>query len=151
MLSGSTLALYQLLVGHFLQHLRAELGKHLPGISCRAMDVLLGYDWPGNIRELKNSLERAAIIVPDNEPIGPAHLSFLGGSGPGRRRQGPRQDGLTGGGEENFELQLTLKPEEFSLDRVINKVLEIILARCNNKSLAAQMLKTDRRIFYRSK
>lgn len=138
-----------LLVNHFLGHLRSELGKPVPGISKRGMDFLLGYDWPGNIRELKNSLERAAIVV-GNELINPSHLSFLGAADERRPRGG--RDGLSGGGEENFELQLTLKPEEFSLEAVIGKVLEITLARCNNnKSLAAQILKTDRRIFYRPK
>ncbi|MBJ6749128.1 sigma-54-dependent transcriptional regulator [Geomonas anaerohicana] len=140
-----------LLVEHFVSHLRTELGKYLPGISKRGMDFLQGYDWPGNIRELKNSLERAAIVV-DHELINPSHLSFLGGPRTGDRRQRPKTDGLIGGGEENFELQLTLKPGDFSLEAVINRVLEITLARCNNnKSLAAQILKTDRRIFYRSK
>jgi DNA-binding NtrC family response regulator len=139
-----------LLVGHFLQHLRAELGKHLPGISKRGMDFLQGYDWPGNIRELKNSLERAAITV-DNELISPAHLAFLSATR-GSKRAGSGRNSLVGGGAENFELQLTLAPEDFSLDAVVGKLLEVTLARCNNnKSLAAQVLKTDRRIFYRSK
>jgi DNA-binding NtrC family response regulator len=137
-----------LLVRHFLQHLQHDLGKHLPGISKQGMDFLLGYDWPGNIRELKNSLERAAIVV-DNELIKPSHLAFLGAGDPRRRT---RQNGLTGGGDERYDLHLTLSPAEFSLEAVINKVLEITLARYNNnKSLAAQILKTDRRIFYRLK
>jgi len=139
-----------LLVSHFLQQLRCELGKHLPGISKRGMDFLQGYEWPGNIRELKNSLERAAITV-DNELIGPAHLSFLRGTR-GGKRPGLSRNTLIGGGAENFELQLTLGPEEFSLDAVVSKLLEVTLARCNNnKSLAAQVLKTHRRIYYRFK
>ena len=140
-----------LLVSHFLLQLRSQLGKKLPGVSKRGMDFLLGYDWPGNIRELRNSLERAAILV-DGELINPAHLAFLGGSRVDAKRQSSKHPGLRGGDKERFELYLTLDPEEFSLDAVINKVLEVTLARCNNnKSLAAQMLKTDRRIFYRAK
>lgn len=140
-----------LLVGHFLHQLRSQLGKKLPGVSKRGMDFLLGYDWPGNIRELRNSLERAAIMV-DGELINPGHLSFLGGTRVDAKRKGAQQPGLTGGDQESFELNLSLEPEEFSLEAVINQVLQVTLARCNNnKSLATQMLKTDRRVFYRAK
>ena len=50
-----------LLVEHFLKIFRQDFGRQLPGISPEAMDVLSGYHWPGNIRELKNCLERAAM------------------------------------------------------------------------------------------
>ena len=139
-----------LLASDFLNHLRREMGKSLPGISNRGMDFLVGYDWPGNIRELKNSLERAAIMVADHEFINPSHLSFLSGKKSGRHDRPKRR--LSGGSDEPFELHLTLDSEEFSLDAIISKVLDMTLARCNNnKSLAAQLLKTDRRVFYRRK
>lgn len=139
-----------LLVDNFLNHLRKEMGKHLPGISKRGMDFIMGYDWPGNIRELKNSLERAAIMV-ENELITPSHLAFLSPGHPEGRRE-RRRLRLSGGNDHPFELHLTLEPEEFSLENIINKVLHITLTRCNNnKSLAAQLLKTDRRVFYRLK
>ena len=40
-----------------------------------AISALVSYDWPGNIRELKNTLWRAAILA-DGAPIAPAHLGF---------------------------------------------------------------------------
>ncbi|WP_239026964.1 sigma-54-dependent transcriptional regulator [Geomonas oryzisoli] len=139
-----------LLVNKFLGYLRKEMGKPLPGISKRGMDVMLGYDWPGNIRELKNSLERAAIMV-DNELIGPSHLAFLNAGHPVGRGE-RRKLRLSGGNDQPFELHITLEPDEFSLQAIINKALHITLTRCNNnKSLAAQLLKTDRRVFYRTK
>ncbi len=67
-----------LLTETFLQRLRARLSKTIPGFTTRAIDGLLGYAWPGNVRELENMLERAAILVPDGEPIDAPHL-FAGG------------------------------------------------------------------------
>jgi transcriptional regulator with PAS, ATPase and Fis domain len=138
------------LAGQFIDRLRREMGKELPGISKRGMNFLLDYGWPGNIRELKNSLERAAIMVLDHELITPSHLAFLSTGCPAGRRGQRQQPALSGGSDAPFELHLALEPGEFSLDAVISQVLELTLARCNNnKSLAAKLLKTDRRIFYR--
>jgi formate hydrogenlyase transcriptional activator len=51
-----------LLVWYFLAQLRGPLGKSIDKIPPAAMDRLAAYDWPGNIRELRNVIERAAII-----------------------------------------------------------------------------------------
>lgn len=50
------------LARHFLRALQGHLGKGMIGISQEALQKLQGYDWPGNIRELKNSMERAVIL-----------------------------------------------------------------------------------------
>jgi transcriptional regulator of acetoin/glycerol metabolism len=47
-----------LLINHFLAHFVASLGRGPLRVTDRAMDVLLGYPWPGNIRELENVIER---------------------------------------------------------------------------------------------
>jgi PAS domain S-box-containing protein len=52
------------LVMHFVKQLNARLGKQIQSISQRSLDALLNYSWPGNIRELRNVVERAAIITP---------------------------------------------------------------------------------------
>ncbi len=49
------------LIDHFLQRYARQLAKDLRAVSGSAMSTLLGHDWPGNIRELENVLERAAI------------------------------------------------------------------------------------------
>jgi len=53
-----------LLVWYFLGQLGGTLGKRIERVPGAAMDRLLAYDWPGNIRELKNVLERAVILSP---------------------------------------------------------------------------------------
>ncbi len=51
-----------LLVEHILRDLNAKHGKHVRGIGAEVMDIFMGHTWPGNIRELRNVLERAAIM-----------------------------------------------------------------------------------------
>lgn len=48
-----------LLINHFLNKHKPETNKKLPGISREAMDILLNYHWPGNVRQLENMVERA--------------------------------------------------------------------------------------------
>jgi DNA-binding NtrC family response regulator len=62
-----------LLVHHFIEKFNGETGKHVQGVSPAALSVLQGYAWPGNIRELRNTVERAMILV-DGEIIGEEQL-----------------------------------------------------------------------------
>ncbi len=51
-----------LLADHFLNKYRRELNKNIKGIDSDAMRSLMNYEWKGEIRELENTLERAAIF-----------------------------------------------------------------------------------------
>jgi formate hydrogenlyase transcriptional activator len=51
-----------LLANFFLSHCSKTFGKAVRAISRDSMDRLLAYDWPGNIRELQNVIERAVIL-----------------------------------------------------------------------------------------
>jgi len=50
------------LIEHFLRRYAAENGKNITGITSEAKDLLLKYDYPGNVRELENIIERAVVI-----------------------------------------------------------------------------------------
>jgi len=50
-----------LLIDHYLRHFNRELGRTVGRLSDRAISMLRNYDWPGNIRELKNVVE--ALLV----------------------------------------------------------------------------------------
>ena len=54
------------LVEQFIKNYSKELGKEIKGITPAAMQRLMLYPWPGNIRELKNVLERAVILTSHN-------------------------------------------------------------------------------------
>lgn len=51
-----------LLVKHFCQKHEGKIGKKVTNIPAKVMDALMAYDWPGNIRELENIIERAMIL-----------------------------------------------------------------------------------------
>lgn len=53
-----------LLAEKFLERFSRELGRQLTGFSSEAMDLLLRHDYPGNVRELQNIVERAAVLAP---------------------------------------------------------------------------------------
>jgi len=50
------------LVKHFCQKYEVKVGKKVNSIPSKVMDALTAYDWPGNIRELENVIERAIIL-----------------------------------------------------------------------------------------
>jgi DNA-binding NtrC family response regulator len=60
-------------VQHFIDKFARETGKHVQGVAAPALDVLQHYAWPGNIRELRNTVERAMILV-DGDLITDEHL-----------------------------------------------------------------------------
>src|SRR5262245_13162464 len=62
-----------LLTDHFVQKFSAQFGRGIEGFSEEAMELLLRYDWPGNIRELINLIERI-FIDPPREKISVADL-----------------------------------------------------------------------------
>jgi Nif-specific regulatory protein len=73
-----------LLVAHFLDVFKKEAGLSALNISNAAMDKMTHYDWPGNIRELRNAIERAVVmgngktILPEDLPITPSLQKFSG-------------------------------------------------------------------------
>jgi two-component system response regulator PilR (NtrC family) len=66
-----------LLAEHFLARYQEQMGKQLAGISTEAMRALGDYDWPGNIRELENVIERAVALEQTPKVLSdnlPAHV-----------------------------------------------------------------------------
>jgi len=58
-----------LLAKHFLNKFNTAFHKRIAGFTQKALDGLMKYHWPGNIRELENLIERIVVLLPKNEPI----------------------------------------------------------------------------------
>ncbi len=64
-----------MLAEHFLNLYTQAFRKKIEGISSEALDYLVHYEWPGNIRELKNVIERL-VALKDKGAIKPQDLPF---------------------------------------------------------------------------
>jgi two-component system response regulator AtoC len=62
-----------MLVGLFVRTLNLHMGQNITDVTPRAMQALIAHDWPGNIRELRNVIERA-ILFCDDASIDLSHL-----------------------------------------------------------------------------
>lgn len=51
------------LIAHFIARFSAEAGKRVLGIAPPALDLLAAYDWPGNVRQLENTVYRAIVLT----------------------------------------------------------------------------------------
>ena len=129
-----------LLARHFLQQYNQEYGREIDDISQEAINIMLNYGFPGNVRELENIIERG-VIMETGTVITPASLP------PVLTR--PATNGTVIGlrlPEDGLDLEKTLAELEHQL---INQALE----RCDhNKTKAAKLLGLSFRSFrYRQK
>jgi DNA-binding NtrC family response regulator len=56
-----------LFVLSFIDYFNRDMGKNIAGISPEGLDALKAHDWPGNIRELRNVIERAAVFCSEDQ------------------------------------------------------------------------------------
>ena len=94
------------LVEHFIGKFREMFGKDITSVSPAAIEVLMNYDYPGNIRELENFIEHAFLlcrgdkIIPEHLPIPP--YASRGGQRGGLKHPPPVAGGGIKGGGPNI-------------------------------------------------
>ena len=116
-----------LFVNVFLDQANAELEKEVTGFSDEAIEALKRYDWPGNLRELKNIVKRSVLLTQD--AIIPLKLL-------------PREIMLS---------KESIKDEPFALFNSKNEqelILDALEKTGGNKSKAARLLHIDRKTLY---
>lgn len=146
------------LVGHFFEKYKVTHGKDVVGFTQRALDWLLDYDFPGNVRELENMIERGVILAPAGHPIDVSHLlvpaeqvgSFLGVGPHGRLRRVAEDDAEPSELEQLVEHALE---NQVGVDEVERMLLDRAVKRAEgNISAAAKDLGLTRaQLAYRLK
>ncbi|HZR18464.1 MAG TPA: sigma-54 dependent transcriptional regulator [Verrucomicrobiae bacterium] len=122
--------------GHFFKHFTALSGRRLNGFSDEASAAIQGYSWPGNLREMRNAIERAVIMARANQ----INLEDL----PAELRSQP----LAGANGSEAALQVGALVSMEQLEEAhIRKVLE----RTANLAEAAQVLGIDQATLYRKR
>ena len=119
----------------FLHQTEEELNKHVKGFSDDALEMLRSYNWPGNIRELRNAIRRAALRCDTH--VRPQDLSI-----PHDGHGADRRD-LHEGGELNGRLSLK-EIVRRSVAQVERQTIANVLRQTRgNKAEAARVLQVD--------
>ncbi|MDZ7338002.1 MAG: sigma-54 dependent transcriptional regulator [candidate division KSB1 bacterium] len=87
-----------ILAEYFRRKFASEMKKEVGGFTQETMRLLQNHSWPGNIRELRNLVERAVIVVGEGKPITPNELSLSGRDYFAAGGQNRRRSESTGGG-----------------------------------------------------
>jgi aliphatic sulfonates family ABC transporter substrate-binding protein len=125
------------LAQHFLNLYARRLGRPARRLSPDALEALLGYSWPGNIRELENTLHNA-VLLSREETLTPAQLRLAGYS---EHRFVDMQDSSL----DNFLRQHLANEPHKLFDRVIDSLINNALALSdNNQTQAATLLGISR-------
>lgn len=120
----------ELFINHFIKLSNDELDRNVQHLSAAAKDLLLQYDWPGNLRELKNVIKRMVLLTPGDT----ADVDSLPD-------------------EMIVSVSQTPRPNTSDL-KVINEVnekamiIETLVKVKYNKSKAAKLLNIDRKTLY---
>ena len=122
------------LVEHFIQRYNTQFRKKVGEVSPDGMKLMMSYSWPGNIRELKNAIERAMILV-DKDRIDVAHLPIRVAD-PTSTNPLPRASGTP---------VVRLPSEGAGLEEIEKNLLEQALHYAHgNKTKASRLLKISR-------
>jgi DNA-binding NtrC family response regulator len=115
-------------VKRFLDETNRELGKTVQGPTPEALDQILAYAWPGNLRELRHAIKRAVLLA--DTRIEPAHLAIT----PFAERDGY---------EDADDLPLAQRTRH-AVERIERRaILDALRAAGGNKSRAARELGID--------
>ena len=114
-----------LLAEHFLRRYARDFGREVAGLAQEALDALAAYEWPGNIRELENEMQRLVIQVESGAWVKASDLSD-------RLRRGQ-------------DLRARLAPKPGTLKEIVEQVertliLEALSEHDGNKTRAAEKL-----------
>ncbi len=115
----------------FLSEFSQKFGKSVQSIDSRAIDLMKSYPWKGNIRELRNVMERAMLLI-EEEALKVDHLSFL-------------EDKIQQISEDPNQFVLKIPSQGIKIDLVVKELILMTLKITNgNQVQAARLLGLSR-------
>jgi DNA-binding NtrC family response regulator len=123
------------LLDHFIEHYNQKFRKNIQKLTKEADELLMNYDWPGNIRELKNAIERVMILA-DGNRVSAKYLPIRISEGrvmpvPTAERDGNGEIQLPAGGVALYDVEKELIKQAIDQAR-------------GNKTNAARLLRITR-------
>ncbi len=128
---------FQQFVDFFISKANAELGRQVTELADEVTEIFGAYDWPGNLRELKNVVKRMVLLSPGNRAevsALPEEMVFAIKNPDSAANPTPSSD--------NPDLRLHSEAHERKL------IIDVLQKAKYNKSKAAQMLNIDRKTLY---
>ena len=132
------------LVDHFVQEFSAAFGKRFVGVSEDAMTAMRSYEWPGNIRELRNCMERA-VLLHEGDRLTAEMLQIVPGA-----EEPAAEEGVLEFLSAMREIQTRGIPEEgVPFERLVGSVERWLISKAGekagwNQSQAARYLQLNR-------
>jgi DNA-binding NtrC family response regulator len=111
-----------------LGQMNQKHSRRVSGVAPSMLDRMMSYNWPGNVREMRNTIERAVILCPDGAPLDVGHLP------PGFARQQPLAALSSDAGTISLHVGTTVDEAERLL------ILHTLEATGQNKTRAAEIL-----------
>ena len=129
----------EVITDHFIKFFRTKFKKHINQVDPVAKELLRNYDWPGNIRELRNVIERAIILESGDtlkaEDL-PGEIAYPIGSMKGQ--PGVKETLSTGSSTQPGHTGISLYEQEK------NTIIQILESAKNNQTKAAKLLGISR-------
>ena len=116
---------------YFLQQANQELGRHITRLSPDAEQALLQYAWPGNLREMRNIITRAALLTEEGDTLTATQLLL--------------PNSITTASTSVASTSLSLKASQAD---ELSRIQEALQITGGNKSRAAKLLGIDRKTLY---
>ena len=135
------------LVEFFIEHYNRRFKKSVRGVTDETRRLLVSHNWPGNIRELRNAIERA-MILEDGPLLRPVYLPFSVGQSGGptafERTTSPSDSGTTLPDGRSLP-RLYIPQGGTSLEEVEHTMVELAMRQANgNQTHAAKLLDISR-------
>jgi two-component system response regulator HydG len=132
----------------FLAQACAELNKESEGFDEEVMQLFLSYEWPGNLREFKNVIRRAALLTAAGKITSNVlPWEIIGGVSIGKEETATEAPAMTNVAREIISTSTTgLK--DAAVQAEYNTIMEVLKEVKFNKTKAANLLNIDRKTLY---